>query len=571
VYLRSVPRIRKLPDTLVNQIAAGEVVERPASVVKELLENALDAGADAVSVALSGGGNESIQVDDDGCGMDRDDALLALERHATSKIASVDDLDRVATLGFRGEALPSIAAVSHLVIETAADALAGTRVEVAHGEILSVAPHPRTRGTRVTVRDLFARLPARRKFLRTPQTELRHAVATVTALAFARPDVAFALDHGGRSLLRLPAADDLARRLPDLLGPARARQARPIRLERGPITVSGLIYPPSGARETIVAVNRRVVRDRLLAAAVNRALRDARGQLEADLFLDLRIAPELVDVNVHPTKAEVRFRDPGAVMAAVTAALATARAALHAPPPVRVVVTGPPRPARPAAAPLPGLAPSPWPEAPPPPARVSESGAPAPGPAAPTAWGRYLGQYRETYLLVEDAEGLLLVDQHNAHERVIFERLCSSRRRPPVQRLLLPEVLELSPVQSALAAESADALEEMGVELDIVSGGSVRVLGVPSPLPAGQARELVQGLLADLAAGSLAGATLRERAAASLACRAAIKKNHPLSASEAERLLADLATLADPQRCPHGRPIVVRLDHDEIERRVGRR
>jgi DNA mismatch repair protein MutL len=202
---------------------------------------------------------------------------------------------------------------------------------------------------------------------------------------------------------------------------------------------------------------------------------------------------------------------------------------------------------------------------------VAEPTGPQEEQAVATPWGRYLGQYRTTYLVVENDEGLLLVDQHNAHERVIYDRLCGSRRRPPVQRMLIPELLELTPVQAALATESIGEIETIGVELDVVSGGSVRVLGVPSPLPAGRAAELVRGLLADLADGTAPGATVRERAAASLACRAAIKKNHPLPALEAERLLVDLAGTVDPQRCPHGRPIIVRLAHDEIERRIGRR
>ncbi len=566
VYLHRVPRIRLLPDALINLIAAGEVVERPASVVKELVENALDAGARAVAVRLEAGGRQLIAVEDDGCGMDSDDALLALERHATSKIATPDDLAEIATLGFRGEALPSIAAASHLLLETAtADGL-GTRVEVEFGRILTAGPCARPRGTAVTVRDLFARLPARLKFLRSEATELRHAVAAVAGLAFTMPAVGFTLEHGRRTLLRLPPAGSLEQRLPDLAGALRARQARPVRHGAGSVRVTGVLLPPGGGREIVLAVNGRVVRDRALAGAVNRALRGPSGAAEADAYLAIELPAADVDVNVHPAKTEVRFADPGRVIGAVTQALAAARLTLHGPVEVRRVVTVPAasssgrwlpleRPAYPEVE-LPG---SP---------RVQEA---APGPPPATRWGRYIGQYRDTYLLLEDGDALVLIDQHVAHERVLFERLLDQRSRPSVQGLLLPEIVELTPALAALAAEAGPELEALGLELEVTSGASVRVIGVPAPLPAARASDLVRRLLADLADAAAPGGGVRERAAASLACQAAIKKNRPLARAEAERLLADLANVADPHRCPHGRPIVLRVPHDEIERRIGRR
>ncbi len=566
MYLHRVARIRLLPDALINLIAAGEVVERPASIVKELVENALDAGARSITIRLEAGGRQLVAVEDDGCGMDPDDALLALERHATSKIATREDLATIATLGFRGEALPSIAAASHLVLETAtADGL-GTRVEVEFGRILATAPCARPRGTVVTVRDLFARLPARLKFLRTEATELRHAVAVVAGLAFTTPAVGFTLEHGPRTLLRLPPAADLAQRLPDLAGALRARQARPVRHASGPVRVTGFLLPPGGGRDVLLAVNGRVVRDRALSGAVNRALRGPSGAAEADAYLAVEVPAEDVDVNVHPAKTEVRFADPGRVVAAVMQALAAARPTMHGPVDVRRVVSVPPtagsgrwlpleRAAYPAADPA-GVS------------RVQEA-APTPPPATP--WGRYIGQYRDTYLVLEDADALVLIDQHVAHERVLFERLLDRRSRPPVQGLLLPEIVELSPALAALAAEAAPELEALGLELEAASGASVRILGVPAPLPASGAGDLVRHLLADLADAATPGEGVRERAAASLACRAAIKKNRPLARAEAERLLADLAEVADPHRCPHGRPIVLRLPHDEIERRIGRR
>lgn len=565
--------IRLLPDALINQIAAGEVVERPASVVKELVENSLDAGARTVRVELTAGGRDLVTVEDDGCGMDREDALLALERHATSKITNAEDLARISTLGFRGEALPSIAAAAHFTLETAAADGEGSRVEVEFGRILGAAPCARPRGTRVVVRDLFARLPARRKFLRTEGTELRHAVVTLTGLAFTHPEVAFILEHGRRTLLHLPPVREPSQRLPDLVGAQRARDARPIRHAVGGLAVAGFLLPPSGAREIVVAVNGRVVRDRFLVGTVNRALRAPSGTIEADAYLHLTVPAGEVDVNVHPTKAEVRFLDPGRVTSVLTQALAAGRVALHGPVEVRRVVSVPP--AEPGSRPLPlGSYPaapgtSGWrpgvrealPSQP-----ISDATSPP-----PTRWGRYIGQYRETYLILEDSEGLVLIDQHVAHERVLFERLLGAGSTPTVQRLLLPEIVELPPALAVLAGEAAAELEGLGLELEAASGTAVRVLGVPAPLPAARAAEMVRQLLSDLAARETPGASLAERASASLACQAAVKKNRPLSRAEAEHLLAELAEVRDPHRCPHGRAIVLRLPHPEIERRVGRR
>ncbi len=570
MYLRRVARIRLLPDALINLIAAGEVVERPASVVKELVENALDAGARSVAVRLEAGGRQLVAVEDDGCGMDADDALLALERHATSKIASASDLAAIATLGFRGEALPSIAAASRLELETAtADGL-GTRVEVEFGRVLGQRPCARARGTTVAVRELFGRLPARLKFLRSEATELRHAVATVTGLAFTTPAVGFTLAHGARTLLRLPPVREAAQRLPDLAGGRRAREARPLRHAAGAVRVSGYLLPPAGARELVLAVNGRLVRDRALAGAVNRALRGPSGMVEADAYIAIELPPDAVDVNVHPAKTEVRFADPGRVIAAVTQALAAARPALHGPAEVRRVVSvdAAPHLDRPLPLGFPAHRPAAYPTPAPFADRVSEAEA---APVTATRWGRYIGQYRETYLVLEDPDGLVLIDQHVAHERVLFERLLDRRSRPAVQGLLLPEIVELTPALAALAAEAAPELAALGLEIEAASGAAVRVLGVPAPLPASGAAALVQHLLADLADSVTPGDGVRERAAASLACHAAIKKNRPLGRAEAEHLLADLAAVNDPHRCPHGRPIVLRLPHEEIERRIGRR
>jgi DNA mismatch repair protein MutL len=575
VYLHAVAKIHLLPDTLINQIAAGEVVERPASVVKELIENSLDASARSIRIRLQDGGRSLIEVEDDGAGMDEEDARLALARHATSKLSTADQLVGIETLGFRGEALPSIAAVAELTLETAPSDGAGTRIDVSFGQVGPIQPCVRARGTRIAIRDLFAQLPARRKFLRADSTELRHVVTTVLGLAFAHPGVGFQLAHGARSLLALPPSRDAATRLPDLVGAEKARAARPVRHCAGHITVSGFLLPPTSARETIVVVNGRVVRDRLLSVAINRTLRAAGGTLEADTYLDIRMPVESVDVNVHPTKAEVRFADPGRVMAAVTESLAAARVALHGPVDIRRVVTV--MPTRPHSPQLPFSTPA----QPPPewpahstPSKVAETPPVgyAPAAAATSPFGRYVGQYRDTYLLVEDADGLLLVDQHAAHERVLFEALLSTNQPVAVQRLLLPEVIDLPPALAAIATSAVQELQALGVEIDEVSGSSVRVLGLPTPLPTAAAPALLRQLLADLAepAGT-PGQSIRERAAASLACQAAIKKHRPMSRAEAEQLLLRLAALHDPHRCPHGRPTIIKLSHHEIERRIGRK
>ena len=570
------PHVRLLPDALINQIAAGEVVERPASVVKELLENAVDAGAQRILVSLDAGGRDRVEVADDGGGMEPADAVLALQRHATSKIATAADLEAITTLGFRGEALPSIAAAAHLVLETAAADGAGTLVEVEFGVAREPRPIARPRGTRVVVRDLFLRLPARRKFLRTEATEVRHALAVLHATAFAHPEIALAVEHNGRRILDLPAAPEFGRRLPDLVGAQRARAAVPIAHAHGQVTVSGCLLPPRGSREIVVVVNGRPVRDRLVLSTITRALRAPDGLPEADAFVRIELPGDAVDVNVHPTKAEVRFVEPGRVIAAVAAAIVGARTAMHSPAAIRRVVTV-------SASPASGQALLPW--------RTSyETGAGAPAtlvredassgadwadpPLAATAaplTARFVGQYRDTYLVLEDAEGLLLVDQHAAHERILFERLLARPGDAPAQRLVAPEVIELSAGHAALAAEVTGELGALGLEVEVVTGNSVRVHAVPAALPAARAGQLVAALLADLAGGEAPGATLRERTAASLSCRAAIKKNTPLSALEAERLLRDLRECREPHRCPHGRPIVVKLFHTEIERRIGRR
>jgi DNA mismatch repair protein MutL len=642
-----VTRIHLLSDPLVSQIAAGEVVERPASVVKELIENALDAGARGVEVLLEAGGKARIAVADDGCGMGADDALLAFDRHATSKIASFADLERVGTLGFRGEALAAIASVARVELITAELPGGGHRVLIEGGRVRVAEPLARPRGTTLDVRSLFFNVPARRKFLKTPETELRRAVEMVQGYALARPDVRWRLLHDGRALLDLlPASDgsdreglrqriaqlfggELAARLVVIgeigeAGPAgEARDAG----ETGPPPrerIGGLVGTPETARgrRQFVFVNRRLLRDRAVLATFYRAVREEwKSDDHPALFLFLDLPPEEVDVNVHPQKAEVRFRDPrllDRVAVALRRALARARGEVAAPlrrpaaaaPAVPFAwqgLGGPPTPAAwwrggPAAdAPAPGRS-----GLPALPAEVAE-GSPAAGPAAGLASGRLatasytpperaavplsgrrgevrpfrlLGQYKGTLILLEGPDGLYLVDQHVAHERILFERLRRSlaAASPPSQALLTPRLLELGPAERLRLVELAPALEACGFGLTALSGQTLALTAAPAVLSAGEA----EGLLAALADGSSADAPaapadadlasrVLDALAASLACKAAVKMHHPLSPPEMEALMTELFAAEQPYACPHGRPIVLQMTDSDLERRFGRR
>ena len=598
-----VPRIHVLSDALVNRIAAGEVVERPASVVKELVENSLDAGAARVEVELVNGGRSLVRVIDDGCGMDADDALLALERHATSKISAAEDLDRIDTLGFRGEALPSIAAVSRFMLVTSADpGQGGARVTVEGGRILGAEGAARARGTTVEVRDLFFNVPARRKFLRAPETELRHAQETLWGAALARPDVAFVLRHGSRILIDAPVAPDPARRLKDLW--RGADKVTRFALTGGSGEVQGLLAPGGGRGRPALTllVNGRTVRDRLLVGAVLRVMRETGGGLGgARVVVDLRLPADQVDVNVHPAKAEVRFARSGAVFSLVERAVRQGVAASQGRVPVSRLEEGvaeapsgsygdllrarrstgapplfehpaydedragvdPSAPVEAAWHPDPGNEP------------LSRSGAKS-GPSD-TPFGRLIGQYRGSFLLLEDGYGLAIVDQHVAHERVLYDRI---RRRlageeAPSQRLLTPRLLEVGEARTAALSSVEGLLRRVGIEAEVFGIDTVRLSSVPPELEAEAADRVVEEILDRATAmdgvPERAVEELEEELAASLSCRGAIKINHRLSLPEQRALLEDLVATDNPYRCPHGRPIILRLSQEEMERRLGRR
>ena len=592
-------RIRILPDNLVNRIAAGEVVERPSSVVKELVENSLDAGAVRIEVELSNGGRSLVRVTDDGSGMSPDDALVALERHATSKIASASDLDRIATLGFRGEALPSIAAVARLELTTSADpAVGGVRITVEGGRVLGTEPTARARGTTVEVRDLFFNVPARRKFLRAPETELRHATDAIWGAALARTDVGFILRHGSRTLIDAPPAAGLAERLRDLW--SRADKVIRFADQSGGIEIEGLVAPGSGRGrpELIFLVNGRAVRDRLLVGAALRVLRSAGvGFGGARVVVALSVPHELVDVNVHPAKTEVRFARAGAVFTLVERAVRRGVAASQGTVPIHRLedadsIAAEPRrtgygdlldrrrqrgesplfahPAYgsddPAELPETGIRGT---------ASAPRSGA-KPGPAD-TPFGRLMGQYRESFLLVEDATGLVVVDQHVAHERVLYDRILErlGGAEAPSQRLLEPVLVEVGEAAAAALDSVAATLLKVGIEADVFGPDTVRVSALPPDLDPGEAGGLVAEVLDRATAldgvPDRVAEELEEELAAGLSCRGAIKVNHPLTPAEQRALLDDLAGTSNPYRCPHGRPILLRLSQEEMERRLGRR
>jgi DNA mismatch repair protein MutL len=647
-------RIRILPEAVANKIAAGEVVERPASVVKELLENALDAGAETIRVEIEAGGKRMIRVIDDGHGMTHDDALLAFERHATSKLRTADDLLSIATLGFRGEALPSIAAVSRLLLETRAEEEAeGTRVEFAGGKLVGVKPAGLPAGATVSVADLFYCVPARRKFLKSETTELGHIASLVTHYALANPGRQFVLKTPTQEIINCPPAEKLADRLYQLFGrqaldelveiPGTSAGFRAAITEpeldpgeeKSTLTVAGFTSRPEVQRPNrngiYVFVNRRLVRDRLILHAIHEAYRNIlpQGIFPATLLF-LEMPYEEVDVNVHPAKIEVRFRRSNFVHDFTRDAI---RQALMGARPIAsfAAAAAAPQNAGPLAQPFSGsITPAP-----------AESGVPraiipplsevglgsgvgsdygfdlSAAPLAPveqrfsfepgtalggagdslgnseTTWAanlapangdapatlprpdqimdlKPLGQVSASFIVAVNGEGLWIVDQHVAHERVLFEQHLEARRagRVESQRMLIPMVIELSPRQLVIYEKIAAELAENGFEVEPMGPRSVGIQAVPAGIAAGDAgkllTEILDGIERENAAISIE--TLHAKIAASTACHAAIKVNMPLDRTKMEWLLGALAKTDCPMSCPHGRPVVLRYSVKEIER-----
>ncbi len=577
------PRIAVLPSAVADQIAAGEVVERPASVVKELVENALDAGASAIDVAIEDGGRRSVRVSDDGHGMDRDDAVLALSRHATSKIRRADDLVGVRSFGFRGEALPAICSVAQLTIETAAGDGAGTLVRAAAGEVLEVSDVARRTGTTVTVSRLFFNAPARQRFLRSPRGEWRGIADVLTSVALTRRDVRLAVEHDGKSALALPPAADLRTRLAALLGGRFAERLIDADDVAGVYHVRGLVERPAdvgtATRRVFLAVNGRAVRDPGLVRAAEAGYRSTiPSGVRPSVFLEIAMPADAVDVNVHPAKVEIRLRDRWAAERAVEQAVrrALGAEASEASLGARVWSPGVAAPSQPVD--VEALRGAPGPAGP----LFAADGAGAPAAIASPSDGADgaeltippLFQLRRTFIAFERGDGLVLIDQHSAHERVLFERFLGELHdgRAPSQRLLLPLTLHLGPADGEAYEAAAPLLARLGYEVEPFGGHTLVVHAVPAPHPRFDAERCLRETLAALAGDRDGGAAARhERLAATVACKAAIKAGEELSEGEMRALYRALATTALPAHDVHGRATVVRVGWEELERRFGRR
>jgi DNA mismatch repair protein MutL len=586
-------KIHLLPPDLANQIAAGEVVERPASVIKELVENAIDAGARRIAISVELGGKKLIQVEDDGEGMTPEDARLAIERHATSKIRRADDLERIATLGFRGEALPSIASVSHFTLRTRArGGESGTEVRLNGGAVASVTEAGMREGTSIAVADLFYNLPARRKFLKSDAAESAQVSRIVTQLALCYPEIGFTLVSAGRKVLQCPPVSTLRDRLYQLYG--ERSDLIDIRRDGGDVKIVGFVAalaeqgPTRGPQN--VFVNRRVVKDRTIAHAIIDSYSVAsikERSPEVHLFIDMPL--DAVDVNVHPTKAEVRFRDQSYIHELIRRTLGDALGRgpapefqLEVPAGFQVVPSTLPLPHA-----YPSTFPSRWTTAPIAPTSGSaiaptSGSAIAPtseGPLAPAGEGAIrpmtpLGQFRDTFIIAIDDEGIAIVDQHVAHERVLFERIIERLTKGTLesQRLLVPMLVEMSANgRQALLAHAGD-LERLGFEIEEFGGDSLRVTACPALLGREECDAALRALAEDLEGldrGAGVDAAIK-RIAATTACHAAVKANYPLTHEKMAHILEELRRTAYSTICPHGRPVMLRITRREVEKNFQR-
>lgn len=604
--------IRILPDEVANRIAAGEVIERPASVVKELIENALDAGASRISVRLGQGGAQLIQVSDNGCGMDRDDLLLCIEPHATSKIRSSADIDCIRTLGFRGEALPSIASVSQFAIQTRPpEAVAGTELLVDGGTMTDLRECGCPPGTTVSVRRLFHNMPARRKFLRRKTTEEGHVHEIVLLHALGAPGVSFELYADGRCLLQAAANADGRARAAMLLGRETAANLLPVEYRESDIQIRGFVARP-GATRTSRREQRFFINARPAASPVlYAALRDTYGNLVVKgryppVLLYLDMPPDHVDVNVHPGKKEVRFRDPhqvGEILgAAVRRCLQDSARGTGAVPrqselPRHSTEDAPAVPTPPAVGGVePRRAPSaegvlPWPggeasRVPPVPRGGPATSprkeneppvepAPSPGedaPSNPVLALRVIGTFADSYLVAEGESGLVLIDQRAAHERILYERLLANRDAEDARRqpLLMPVTLELTPRESQTMKQHIERFNELGFTLEQFGGNTVLLRAVPAQLPGENLEAFLREVLQQLDETGTTRKRADELLVARAASRSAVTTQETLAETEVDRLLADLARTEMPYTCPGGRPVMVNLPHADIARRFGR-
>ncbi len=561
-----------LPDAVADQIAAGEVVERPASVVKELVENALDAGATHIRVELENGGKVRIEVSDDGTGMGREDAMLALDRHATSKVRSAADLVGVSTFGFRGEALPAIASVSRLTLTTQDGIGEGTELIVAGGRVDRIRSMARQRGTTVTVRGLFFNTPARRKFLRSAASETRAAYEAVATLALAHSEAGFELQVDGTCRLTVSAGQDSAERLAAVWGRELAGTLVPVQYAAGAFRVSGYIQRPGDAqptgRRTQLFVNGRPFKDPFLIRAAEAGYRAAIHPGDRpSIYLRIEVAPEDVDVNVHPAKLEVRFRDRIGVERVVEEAVRSALGALVAAVPVGDWrgLPAPPgftQPGDPAA----GLFDADQLVSP---ETLAESTA-----DTPAGFQAPLLQIFDSYIMYQGPDGVIIVDQHSAHERVLYESILAqlSGVGAPAQRLLLPLTVDLTDEELDAVEIHGEELRRVGFEVEGFGGRTVVVHAVPTPHPRFDAEACFREMVADLARGRFGGWSNRlQRFAATYACRAAVKAGDRLEQREMRELLLRLFATDLPPHDVHGRATIVQLPREELERRFGRR
>jgi len=607
-------KIRVLADHVANQIAAGEVVERPASVAKELVENAIDAGATRITIEIEAGGRRLLKVSDDGEGMVRDDAVLAFERHATSKIRESEDLAAIGTLGFRGEALASIASVAKVELTTFSDsAKTATRVAIDGGRMRDVKDAAHPRGTTIAVRDLFFNIPARRKFLRSEATETYHLTNLVTHYALAHPEIAFTFINNGREVVRAAPAKDLRERAYQIFGAEFLENLLEVNGGDAQIArVGGYVSAPRDRRTSrdsqYLFVNRRFVRDRTIGRSLSEGYRSIlpHGVYPAALLF-IETPLEEVDVNVHPAKTEVRFRRQAAVADAVREAVKNALAsggyARPDEPEPRVIeieersITAT---ATVSATPSIQMTPQPRIDFIPEPSgdeiardieamiqtahqyqpasdfqsaksvafNSAEKIARVPEPESLSKNIRPLGQLDESFIIATDDEGLLLIDQHVAHERILFDkyRALEAERRTESQQLLVPETFDLTPAQAAVFDDLTPELEVYGFELMRLSGRTVAIKATPADLPAGEARNMLAELLdtVDAEKKNSARETLRDEIAASLACHAAIKVNMPLAPEKMRWLIDRLLQTSSPTTCPHGRPVILRLKTKDI-------
>ncbi len=566
-------RIAILPDAVADQIAAGEVVERPASVVKELVENSLDAGAAHVRIELGNGGKVLIEVSDDGTGMGREDAVLALDRHATSKVRTAADLVGVATFGFRGEALPAIASVSRLTMTTYDGEGDGSELSVVGGRLERVASAARQRGTTVTIRGLFFNTPARRKFLRSAASETRAANEAVATLALAHPDTGFELHVDGTCRLAVPAGQDASERLAAVWGRDLAGTLVPVHYAAGAFQVSGFVQRPGDAqptgRRTQLFVNGRPFRDPFLIRAAEAGYRAAIHPGDRpSVYLRIGVAPEDVDVNVHPSKLEVRFRDRIGVERVVEEAVRAALGALVAAAPVG---EWRPLPAGSGAGPWSGSAGS---VIPPQLFDTEDRDATAEIVVEAAGFQVPLVQMFDSYIMYEGPDGVIIVDQHSAHERVLYEAILAqlSSLGAPAQRLLLPLTLELTDEELDAFESHEEQLRRVGFEAEAFGGRAIVIHAVPTPHPRFDAGACFREMVADLARGRFGGwANRLERFAATYACRAAVKAGDRLGEREMRELLLKLFATDLPPHDVHGRATIVQLPREELERRFGRR